>query len=238
MMKESRHDKFYWAIIILLIIIIVILLYFNRIGQVVDKDYKPNGNVDVFDIDVDCYCEDGCDNKGGGGKKRHSSDTNPDEVVPTFDEDDDEEIFGIVFVDDENGDFIYQQNLKIFTNSIFEYDTMIAPGVSNTYHFVVHNSSDMDLKYRVQMYETSEYKVNLKYRLKRNNEYVIGDDTKWVSANELDISDLRINAGKSDSYSLDWKWDYNGGKDAEDTIAGQKMTSQYKLNVRFNFRQI
>ena len=230
-MTERKRDRFYWTIIILLIIIILILLFFNRIGKVVDKDVvAPTGNIDVFDIDIGC----GCDDKSNCHKP---VDKDKNEI-PVFDEEEDIEVIGTVFVDDKNGNYLYQQNLKIFTNSAFEQDDMIAPGVSNTYNFVVHNSSNVKLKYNITMYEISEYKLNLKFRLRRNNEYVLGSSSKWVSISDLNVYDLLINSGSSDSYSLDWKWVYSDGKDYEDTIAGENMTSKYKLNIRFDFKQV
>lgn len=231
-MTEKGKRRFYWAIIILLIIIILILIFFNRIDKVVDKKPTPTGNIDVFDIDIHCGCNDksSCHNPVVVDKD--------DNTIPTFIEEDDKEVTGIIFVDDANGNYIYQQNLKIFTNSAFEQEDMIAPGVSNTYNFVVHNSSNVDLKYNLLMYDTSEYNVNLKFRLRKNNKYIIGSDSKWVSVYELKANDLFIAEGSSDSYSLDWKWPYNDGKDNEDTVAGENMNSKYKLNIRFDFRQV
>ena len=253
-MTERSKDRFYWAIIILLIIIILILLFFNRIGKVVDKNPSPTGNIDVFDIDISCGCndKDSCQNPVHIDKKGNvipvfddvNSDNNKednnkdDNTIPTFDEEEDKEFIGTIFVDDVNGNYIYQQNLKIFTNSAFEQEDMIAPGVSNTYNFIVHNSSNVNLKYNILMYDVSDYNVNLKFRLRRNNKYVVGSDSKWVSVSELKKDDLFIEEGSSDSYSLDWKWPYNDGKDNEDTIAGENMTSKYKLNIRFDFRQV
>ena len=88
------------------------------------------------------------------------------------------------------------------------------------------------------MYENTEYSINLKYRLKRNNTYVIGNDNTWVSANELKTEFNNINANASDNYSLDWQWVYDDGKDNEDTVVGENMTSNYKLNIRFYFEQV
>ena len=128
---------------------------------------------------------------------------------------------------------MYQQRLEIFNNAAYEYTNKIAPGVSNTYHFVIHNSSDMNLKYYVEMYEDSEYKVNLKYRLKRNNNYVIGNESTWVTADELKTAFKNILTSDSDKYSLDWKWFDNDNK--ADTLAGVNMRSLYKLNIRVHF---
>ena len=134
--------------------------------------------------------------------------------------------------------YIYQQRLEIFTNAAFEYTNKIAPGVSNTYQFVVHNSTNKKLNYYVQMYEESEYDINLKYRLRRNNDYVVGDDNTWVTANELKTAFSKIDSSSSDSYSLDWIWEFNDDKDAEDTLAGSNMESNYKLDIRFYFESI
>ena len=180
------------------------------------ENYSPvtTGNVNVFDIDIDCNC------KNGETDKPQSEDKN---------------ILGKVFIDDANGNYIYQQELDIFKNAAFNYENKIAPGVSNTYHFVVHNSSDINLKYYVEMYENTEYQINLKYRLKRNNKYVIGNEEEWVTASELKTNFNKINFSTSDSYSLDWKW---FDDDKQDTIVGKNMTSKYKLNVRFHFEQV
>ena len=133
--------------------------------------------------------------------------------------------------------YLYQQNLAIFENAAFEYKDKIAPGVSNTYNFVVHNSSEMNLKYYIEMYEESEYDVNMKYRLKKANQYVIGDDSTWVTADQLKTEFSNIGISTSDSYSLDWKWEYEDGVDDKDTLAGEKMTSDYKLNIRVHFEE-
>ena len=110
--------------------------------------------------------------------------------------------------------------------------------LNNTYQFVVHNSTNKKLNYYVQMYEESEYDINLKYRLRRNNDYVVGDDNTWVTANELKTAFSKIDSSSSDSYSLDWILEFNDDKDAEDTLAGSNMESNYKLDIRFYFESI
>lgn len=227
--KEKVNNLKFWSIIILLIIIILILFFFINFGKI-GNNLVPTGKVDVFDIDIECDCSD-------TGKCTTTDENGNKIIVPAFNRLANKDDLGIVFVDDKNGNYIYQQNLQIFNNAAFQYTDKIAPGVSNTYHFVVHNSTKMKLKYYVEMYENTEYKVNLKYRLKRNNSYVIGNDNRWVTANELKTEFSKINAYTSDNYSLDWKWEYEDGKDNEDTLAGENMTSKYKLNIRFYFEE-
>ena len=230
MEDRRKRNTLYWIITILLIIIILLLLFFIRFGKI-RYSLVPTGNVDVFDIDIRCNCtgKDNCVTTNDEGETV---------TIPTFNEDKDKKVLGNVFVDDANGNYIYQQKLRIFSNAAFKYTDKIAPGVSNSYHFVVHNSTNAKLKYFIQMYEDSEYFVNLKYRLKRNNNYVIGDDNKWVTASDLQTEFSNINMSSSDSYSLDWKWEYDDGVDEMDTLAGREMDSLYKLNIRFYFEEV
>ena len=152
------------------------------------------------------------------------------QIIPVYNEQTDNNTLGKVFVDDNDGNYLYQERLNIFSNAAFKFKNKIAPGVSNVYHFVVHNSNNMDVKYYLQMYEESEYQINLKYRLKCGEEYAIGNDKTWVSANELVTNFKNLNKGISDNYSLEWKW---FDDDNNDTAAGKNMDSEYKLNIRF-----
>ena len=239
---EEKSNKILWTIIAILIIVIIILLCLTKCekkGNETKEDNKseakylvPTGNVDVFNINVSCQKSETCpiidiNNQG------QSSQNN---TYPTFNEKTDKDIIGKVFVEDDGGNYIYQQNLNIFTNAAFEYTNMIAPGVSNTYEFKTKNTSNVDIKYYIEMYEESEYKVNLKYRLKKNGSYVIGNDSKWVTADELKTEFSKLNNGSTDSYALDWKW--FDDDDELDNNAGENMTSEYKLNIRFYFEEL
>ena len=236
-MMEDKRERLSWLILLLLLIIIIILLFFIRFGRIEEKYLIPTGNVDVFNIDVNCKCpsNNNCDNKSKGDVKGDDTYDSTDYTIPIYDEDEDEEVIGEVFVDDKNGNFIYQQNLQIFNNSAYKYTNKIAPGVSNSYYFIVHNNTNKNVNYRLDFYEISEYKINLKYRLKKNNEYVVGNDSTWVTAEQLktDMSNIVIEG--SDKYYLDWKW---FDDDANDTIAGKNMTSEYKLNIRIYFETV
>lgn len=229
--NEQKKEKIFRIIILLLVIIIIILLFFSKFGRI--NNYPiPTGNVNVFDIDIRCNHP----NENIADTSYIDEDGNAIAVLPSFDKEKDSKKFGPVFVDDKNGNYIYQQNLEIFNNAAFDYTNKIAPGVQNTYHFVVHNSSNLNLKYYIEMYEESEYQVNLRYRLKRNENFVIGNDSTWVTVDELKTKLEYISLGSSDSYSLDWKWFDN--ENNTDTIAGENMRSLYKLNIRFHFEAV
>ena len=259
----NERDKYLLIIITVMVIIILILLFFSKFGTIENKYLRPTGNIDVFNIDIDSSC--GCDkNKECNNNKKNNNynnnyyykkktnnnnevnennDKNNDkktdtDSLPVWDEEEDKDVMNRVYVDDNNGDYIYQKNLRIFNNAFYEYTNKIAPGVSNSYYFVVHNSSDMNIRYYLEMYSDTKYDINLKYRLKRNGNYIIGSSNKWVTANELKTSFSNLNIKDSDKYQLDWKWIYESGNDEKDTYIGENMDSLYKLNVRFYFEQV
>ena len=263
-MSERKKDKFFCLIIVLLVIIILLLLFFTRFGKIENKYLVPTGNVDIFNIDIDCVCDedDKCDNSTDMNEnkdvkinKKTNKKVNKDvskknnevineqksksnNVYPTWDEERDKEVLNEVYVDDASGNYIYQKSLNIFNNAFYKYTNKIAPGVSNTYYFIVHNSSDMNVKYYVEMYANTSYDIDLKYRLKRNGSYVIGDLNNWVTADELKTSFSALDIKDSDKYSLDWKWEYESGNDNKDTYIGENMNDLYKLNIRFYIEQV
>lgn len=235
------------AVVLLLILTGVLLWLLTRPQPEPTK--IPTGNVDVFDIDISCLCvgENGeeCDDDdeddenevtpGPDGYKNYQGSTINNHDGNSTTEDDD----GIVYVDDLNGNYVYQKNLKIFENAAFEYTNKIAPGVSNSYDFKIHNETKNTIRYNIIFTENSEYAVNMLYRLKREGSYVVGSDNEWVSADELILSAKKhLMKNDTDSYTLDWKWPYEGGTDAADTEAGEKMTSDYKLGIKITFEEV
>ena len=253
-MEEDKKGNTAYRIItiILLIVIIILLLFFNRFGKIDNSKSAlvPTGNVDVFDIAVNCMCKNNnCEVTDSNGK-----------VIPIFneardrevtgrvfkkeikkktdnkdaEEEPEQEVTGEVYVDDQVDNYIYQEKLQIFNNPAYEFTNKIAPGVSNVYHFVVHNSTNAKLKYKIKMQEYSEYKLNMVYRLKNGDRYVVGDNETWVSASKLETAFKKINQSTSDDYSLEWQWKYDGN-DNIDSIAGANMDSEYRLNIRVNF---
>ena len=240
--QEQKHSNKALVVVVILLLITIGVLLWLLLRPQPEPTKIPTGNVDVFDIRITCLCkgEDGeeCDDEESGtpgpeGYKNYSSGTingNTDTEV------DDE---GIVYVDDKNGWYVYQRELQIFQNAAFEYTNKIAPGVSNSYDFKVHNETKKSIRYNIQFEEESEYPINMLYRLKRGGSYVVGDDNTWVSANELTVSALKVLATDGvDTYTLDWKWPYEGGKDDADTNAGTNMTSEYSLGIKINFEEV
>ena len=229
--KEEKKNKVADIIvkIILIVIIIILLLHncqmINKLNG--DKDKKdinyPTGNVDVFEL----TCE-----------KETCKDVLPDQTdntpvkpqpTPNNDKKDDEPKITVL----DNTDKVEWNNEKeidIFSNTVYEMEQKIAPECSNTYEFIVRNSTDYKIKYNIEFKEINKYSINMKYRLRKDNEFVVGDEDTWVSYDELDIENAMSDANTDQIYYLQWKWFSSDN----DTSVGTDPDSYYKLTIYIN----
>ena len=209
-MQDEKNNNNPWRIINVIIIIIIVILL-SRCNKL--RSSKEIN--DIFNINFDCKSTDNCQFDKSNLDLKSEND-----------------MTGDIFVNDESGNYVYQQSLNIFNNKYFN-SNKIAPGVSSIYKFRVNNESNIDTKYYIKMTEISEYNINLKYRLKRNGLYIIGDVNNYVNAEELETTYYELNQNKFDDYELDWKW----FDDDLDNLAGSKAL-EYNLNIRFYFEMV
>ncbi len=118
-------------------------------------------------------------------------------------------------------------NLKIFTNLAYDKKEKIAPESSNTYIFAVKNNTKNKITYSINFNEENNYNINMKYRLKKGNKYVVGNEDSWVSYKELNQNNINLNKKNSDKYYLEWKW-ISSNNDTE--VAG--IDDAYKLSIK------
>jgi len=133
---------------------------------------------------------------------------------------------------DDDGDvkYLVTKNKDIFENRYYD-NKKIAPGVSGTYEFDIINNRKSKVKYKIDTSNTNSSNINLKYRLKRDNEYVIGNESTWVSISSLNLTNVLLNSKSTHSYILEWKWPYEDGIDNIDTQIGKDGNSKYELNI-------
>lgn len=246
MEKEERKSNKALIVAVILLLLTVGVLLWLLLKPVPEPEKVPTGNVDVFDIRIGCICkkEDSkeCDPDEDGflpySTPGRNSASNSSERTINGETDTDIDDKGIVYVDDKNGNYIYQRSLKIFENPAFAYTNKIAPGVSNSYDFKVHNETKNAIRYSIDFEESSEYPIYMRYRLKRAGNYIVGSDTEWVGASELVSAMKQLSMDSVDSYTLDWEWPYESGRDALDTEIGENMTSEYVLGIKINFEEV
>ena len=123
---------------------------------------------------------------------------------------------------------------NIFSNKYFNKKNLVAPGVSGIYKFKIINNRDSDIVYNINTIEDNEYNINLEYRLKCDNKYVISN---WVSAEKLVSNDILLQSNKSHLYILEWRWPYESNRDDIDTKIGEKG-ALYKLKITLVARDL
>ncbi|MBP5204158.1 Ig domain-containing protein [bacterium] len=142
-----------------------------------------------------------------------------------------EEVFNGDFdvFDDENAPITWNgsTNLDIFSKTEHTMDGKIAPESSGEYKFTVSNSTDYKLKYSISFIETNNYNINMKYRLKKNNTYIVSN---YVSASDLNVDNVLLPIGENDVYTLEWKWISS----SNDTSIGQSLSADYGLKIEVN----
>ena len=214
--KEKRKEKRDLIVKIILIIIIILLLLHNcaMVKSSKNNDNKaPTGNVDIFEI----KCEQStCDNPVT------SNETDKDQNTTTSSNDS-----GEITVLDKDIIWSSENKLRIFENSIYEYNEIIAPESSNVYQFVVKNATGYNLKYTIDFVEDNQFNINMKYKLKKNDTYIYDE---YVSASELKLREYQLNSGANDTYYLEWKW----VSSSNDTAIGSNPSSKYKLSILVN----
>lgn len=134
---------------------------------------------------------------------------------------------------EEQGDLVVRDSYQTWSQKtnikIFNVDK-IAPGDSGSYDFMINNNTNKNVKYNVTFDEENEYNINLRYKLKRNNEYIAGSSSEWVKFTDLNVINKILNNKNNDTYTLEWKW-----VDAEnDTTVGRTPGAYYKLNIHIS----
>ena len=201
--NEEKNKKKVIITILLIIIIILLYLLFHKFGNIEHHGLLiPTGNVDIFELECGCSCNCECDK-------------------PVFSEEDN----NLTVFDKEK---VWDNNfLRIFSNPAYEYQSKIAPGSENSYAFVIRNNNDFDVIVDITGEEVNPYNINMKYKLKHQGNYILGNGNNYVNAKDLKVTSVHIKAHDQKSYILDWKW----VDSINDTEIGFDVNSNYKLKM-------
>lgn len=193
---------------------------------------KPNNNTNNNitnnnNNDTDKPNNDTNNNVNNNTNKPNDNTNNNDDNDKPSETPEEEETGVTVF--DEDTKYAYDTPLNIFTHTAYYVvEDKIAPGSENAYQFVIRNNNEFNIKYDIDMMETNDYNINMRYRLKLNNTYVVGNSDSWVTYEELQQADIALAAKTYDVYTLEWKW-FEGSNDTE---IGTNVNSKYKLDIK------
>lgn len=226
--ESKKKNRFlYWLLLFIILILILIIIWL--LWKYKDDYSQKNltGNVEIFSIDCDCIQtipatgDDTIDKEdpsrsGNGSVSKGNSSTSSSE--------DESSDSGNLVISDSDIVWTSSNQLKIFKNPVYEMEEVIAPGDTNSYHFVIKNNGGCHLKYQLMFEEENLYHINMKYRLKKNDRYI---QSSWVSYDELTNKEYSLEKGKQDDYILEWKW----VESDNDTKVGSTVGSYYRLKL-------
>lgn len=204
-----KYNKKIKALNLFFCILLIFLIYLliHQFGLINDKKNKvPTGNVDIIDIDGDNITNDINENPNNNIDK-NKLDNN--------------------FIVEDNYTIWSNKRLRIFSNQAYEYFSKIAPGVSNSYDFVIKNNNDFPVLVDISMKEVNPYSINMEYKLRSENSFLAGSSFKYVSVKKLSQKNIYLKSHSSKLYSLDWKWIDSDN----DTEIGEAVNANYKLLV-------
>lgn len=125
----------------------------------------------------------------------------------------------VIDVKDSNGSWEAQGVVGVF-------DDKVLPGSSGEYEFVIRNPYEVALDYSFSL--TPKYEGNVKiedigyfpltFRLRMNNALVETDN--WLTVDQLSYTELSMMPNSDQSFTLEWRWAFDGENDYEDSIFG------------------
>lgn len=236
--KGKKTNRILTIVIVILIIIIILLLLKGCSKK--DDNISHKGKINVFEIkcDTNCNCEcekddnNNTDNDTTDKDKNKDSNDKTKEVIKEVDDNPQDNTTEVdIKVLDNDKTWQGETNINIFSDSTYVVKGKIAPESSGIYQFAIKNSTSFNVKYNIDFNETNDYNINIKYKLKKNNDYVISD---WVTYSSLKQKAIRLNSKSSDTYYLEWKW-FEG---SNDNSIGSNPSSKYGLSIDISAVQV
>ena len=126
------------------------------------------------------------------------------------------------------------EDLNIFNNIIFNGEKKISPHSYGEYKFKIENTINSNITYNISMKEMNQHNINMKYKLKLDNIYIIGDSEIWKDVEDLNIKDIIVTANSRNIYTLEWYWEDS----PNDTYIGELDYAEYKLNISIDTQNI
>ena len=95
---------------------------------------------------------------------------------------------------------------------------------TGTFKFSVKNDTNDDAEYHIQFLDEMSNFVNMKYKLKMDNVYIVGNKDTYVGIEELDVKNIVSPKDSTSIFVLEWYWESD---DEKDTIVGTSSGDQY-----------
>ena len=132
----------------------------------------------------------------------------------------------VIRVRDLNGSWDAQVTIAVL-------DKTIAPGTSGEYDFILDNPHNVKILYDFSIIELHNGEVvnnfPMEFRLRMNN--VLLESEEWHDIRELCYTDITMLPNTKHSFTLEWRWLFDGGNDPLDTHFGE-LGGEYSLQFQ------
>lgn len=170
----------------------------------------------------------GSNNGNNGSTNVNGGDNNSNNGSGNEEDDIKEDPYPVYIKVYENGkEWKQSANLDIFNNPYFKYNNVIAPGIKHRYNFNIQNTSNKKIMYFIRFKEENDKNVNLKYRLKKDDKYVLGNTNEWIYINGVTTPNNILEGKENDNFTLDWYWEDSD----RDTQVGEDKNVKYKIDI-------
>lgn len=140
----------------------------------------------------------------------------------------------IINISSESKNWYENDNINLFKYLNKSGEKVIWPGQSGEYEFIVKNTNKIPLYYSIKLSEENKSKINMKYRLKLNNIYIVGDTNTYESIEKINFENIKILENAKSTYTLEWKWE-DSDNDAEIVKNG---LATYRIYIDINSKTV
>lgn len=134
-----------------------------------------------------------------------------------------------LFITEDGGpEWREDEYIRVFENGVYN-ESKIHPGMEGEYRFRFENRNANRLNYDLIFTDENSFSINMGYRLRLDNVYVLGDEDTYIGIDELALKDVIIASDSSVIYTLEWKW-----LDGETDTAAGMNNATYTLHITFN----
>lgn len=113
----------------------------------------------------------------------------------------------VIQVTSDAKDWYKNDNIDLFKDLNDKGEKVIWPGQSGSYEFVVQNMNKDAFVYHISLDEENEHHINMKYRLKLNNVYVVGDKNTYETIDKVKLDNIKILGKGKSLFTLEWTWE-------------------------------
>lgn len=252
MKNNTNNLKFIYTksnnrLLLQLLIIMMILIYLLTFSFGFVENNQQINNIDVFEItrsDItnldDKKIENNKNKQNNSNKNKEKENKKQNNKKEEIKEEVIEEIIedpADVFAYDSDDYFLDKNNsdqnervLNIFNNPLFDNKQVIAPGSNGSYQFTIKNSNEFPIYATISMTEVNNYGFNIGYKLRNEDNFIVGNENTYFKSNKLNIKKIYIDSESEILYTLDWMW-LDSSNDAH---VGINDNSNYKLIINIS----